>query len=245
MRGAGGRFSAVGNAWPLRISAGPVGSYKRMHAAAVPGQLLSRFSVGDSHADAGHAGGRDGQCRPTFEPCRIAEARMSKRSYCLVALLGSLFVSVASAAPAAPPAAYFDNTGRNDVLTRRRADDPDRDPEGNFHVWTKRVGNNPTDQGAAAARRPGRDARILEAFDSYFPGAGHRVLLLRPAGVDVQRSARGSDAVGAAAVRRRGRAGPQGARSSTRTTSTCSANPGAACSRSSTRSSISRTSRGS
>jgi proline iminopeptidase len=68
---------------------------------------------------------------------------MSKRSYSLVALLGSLFVSVASAAPAAPPAAYFDNTGRTDALSGGVRMIPIETPKGTFHVWTKRVGNNP------------------------------------------------------------------------------------------------------
>jgi proline iminopeptidase len=97
---------------------------------------------------------------------------MSKRSYCLVALLGSLFVTVASAAPAPPPAAYFDNTGRTDALSGGVRMIPIETPKGTFQVWTKRVGNNPKIKVLLLHGGPGMTHEYLEAFDSYFPGQG-------------------------------------------------------------------------
>ncbi len=40
--------------------------------------------------------------------------------------------------------AYFDNTGRDDVLGGGARMIPITTPKGEFRVWTKRVGNNPT-----------------------------------------------------------------------------------------------------
>ena len=39
---------------------------------------------------------------------------------------------------------YFDNSGRTDVLSGGVRLIPIDTPKGVFHVWTKRVGNNPT-----------------------------------------------------------------------------------------------------
>jgi proline iminopeptidase len=45
-------------------------------------------------------------------------------------------------------------------------------PKGDFRVWTKRVGNNPTMKVLLLHGGPGATHEYLEAFDSYFPGAG-------------------------------------------------------------------------
>jgi proline iminopeptidase len=39
---------------------------------------------------------------------------------------------------------YFDNTGRDDVLSGEVKLIPISTPSGTFNVWTKRVGNDPT-----------------------------------------------------------------------------------------------------
>lgn len=59
-----------------------------------------------------------------------------------------LLVAAALSSPAwcrdaAPAAGYFDNTGRADVETGGVRMLPVTTPKGTFHVWTKRVGNNP------------------------------------------------------------------------------------------------------
>jgi proline iminopeptidase len=49
---------------------------------------------------------------------------------------------------------------------------PVETPKGTFHVWTKRVGNNPRIKALLLHGGPGFTHEYLEAFDSYFPGAG-------------------------------------------------------------------------
>jgi proline iminopeptidase len=80
---------------------------------------------------------------------------------------------------AAPPApqnsaslAYFDSTGRDDVLAGGVRMIPIQTAKGTFRVWTKRVGNNPTIKVLLLHGGPGATHEYLEAFDSYFPKAG-------------------------------------------------------------------------
>jgi proline iminopeptidase len=76
----------------------------------------------------------------------------------------------------APPddslATYFDHTGRDDVLAGGVRMIPIETPKGSFRVWTKRIGNNPTIKVLLLHGGPGATHEYLEAFDSYFPGAG-------------------------------------------------------------------------
>jgi len=44
---------------------------------------------------------------------------------------------------AVPPASYFDNRGHPDVWSGGARLIPISTPKGNFHVWIRRVGNNP------------------------------------------------------------------------------------------------------
>ena len=67
---------------------------------------------------------------------------------------------------------YFDNSGRSDVLSGGVRLIPVETPSGTFRVWTKRVGNNPTQKVLLLHGGPGATHEYLEAFDSYFPGAG-------------------------------------------------------------------------
>ena len=78
--------------------------------------------------------------------------------------------TVASSAPA-PASAYFDNTGRDDVLSGGVKMIPIKTPKGIFKVWTKRVGNNPTVKVLLLHGGPGATHEYMEAFDSYFPAA--------------------------------------------------------------------------
>jgi proline iminopeptidase len=82
-------------------------------------------------------------------------------------------------APTQPPAAtgptlsaYFDNTGRDDVLTGGVKLLPITTPQGAFMVWTKRVGNNPKIKVLLLHGGPGATHEYFEAFDSYFPKEG-------------------------------------------------------------------------
>ncbi len=74
--------------------------------------------------------------------------------------------------PAATVNPYFDNTGRDDVLSGGVKMISIQTPKGTFRVWTKRVGNNPTIKVLLLHGGPGATHEFFEAFDSYFPGAG-------------------------------------------------------------------------
>jgi proline iminopeptidase len=75
-------------------------------------------------------------------------------------------------APATTANTYFDYTGRADVLAGGVRMVPVQTPKGEFRVWTKRVGNNPTMKVLLLHGGPGTTHEYLEAFDSYFPAAG-------------------------------------------------------------------------
>jgi len=85
-----------------------------------------------------------------------------------------LLTGIAAAGePTAPrPDAYFDTSGREDVLSGGARMIPIHTPIGDFKVWTKRVGNNPKIKVLLLHGGPGATHEYFEAFDSYFPGAG-------------------------------------------------------------------------
>ena len=79
---------------------------------------------------------------------------------------------VTQSAPAVTPSGYFDNAGRDDVLSGGVRMIPITTAKGTFKVWTKRVGNNPRIKVLLLHGGPGVTHEYLEAFDSHFPGAG-------------------------------------------------------------------------
>jgi len=94
-----------------------------------------------------------------------------KRS--VLAFVLSLVVVAGGCAKSDPgSSSYFDNTGRDDVLSGGVKMIPIQTDKGTFHVWTKRTGNNPRIKVLLLHGGPGFDHEYLEAFDSYFPGAG-------------------------------------------------------------------------
>jgi proline iminopeptidase len=70
------------------------------------------------------------------------------------------------------PERYFDHSGRDDVLSGGVKLVPITTPKGEFRVWTKRVGNNPTVKVLLLHGGPGATHEYLEACDSWFPAAG-------------------------------------------------------------------------
>ncbi|HZP12575.1 MAG TPA: proline iminopeptidase-family hydrolase [Nevskiaceae bacterium] len=66
----------------------------------------------------------------------------------------------------------LDNAGRDDVWSGGVKMIPIHTPKGDFRVWTKRVGNNPTIKVLLLHGGPAATHEYFEAFDSYFPGAG-------------------------------------------------------------------------
>jgi proline iminopeptidase len=89
----------------------------------------------------------------------------------ILALLG-LALGACSLFGARPSSDYFDNSGRDDVLGGGVRLIPIHTPKGDFNVWTKRIGNNPKIKVLLLHGGPAATHEYLEAFDSYFPGAG-------------------------------------------------------------------------
>ncbi len=73
---------------------------------------------------------------------------------------------------ARPQSSYLDYSGRNDVLAGGVRILPITTPKGTFHIWTKRIGNNPAIKVLLLHGGPGATHEYMEAFDSYFPVAG-------------------------------------------------------------------------
>jgi proline iminopeptidase len=67
---------------------------------------------------------------------------------------------------------YLDNTGRDDILGGGARMIPVTTPKGEFHVWTKRVGNNPTAKLLLLHGGPAATHEYFEACDSFLPSAG-------------------------------------------------------------------------
>ncbi|MCK4344587.1 MAG: proline iminopeptidase-family hydrolase [Bacteroidales bacterium] len=67
---------------------------------------------------------------------------------------------------------YFDNDGRDDILTGGVKMIDISTDSGDFKVWTKRIGNNPTIKVLLLHGGPGFSHEYLECFDSYFPKEG-------------------------------------------------------------------------
>jgi len=66
---------------------------------------------------------------------------------------------------------YLDNTGRDDVLGGGARRIPISTPKGDFHVWTKRFGNNPTAKLLLLHGGPAATHEYFEACDCYLPAA--------------------------------------------------------------------------
>ncbi|WNG28268.1 alpha/beta fold hydrolase [Cystobacter fuscus] len=85
--------------------------------------------------------------------------------------VGALLLLQACAAQAPASSRYFDSSGRPDVLSGGARRIEISTSQGRFHVWTKRVGNNPTIKVLLLHGGPGNTSEYFEAADSYFPGA--------------------------------------------------------------------------
>ena len=95
----------------------------------------------------------------------------------LLVALAVLFLALVACAKKSEPeqhaqASYFDQTGRDDVLSGGVKMIAIDTPKGQFHVWTKRVGNNPRVKLLLLHGGPGFTHEYMECFDSYLPGEG-------------------------------------------------------------------------
>ncbi len=64
---------------------------------------------------------------------------------------------------------YLDFSGRNDQWTAGIKMIPIKTPKGNFKIWTKRIGNNPTIKVLLLHGGPGLTHELYESFEGYFP----------------------------------------------------------------------------
>lgn len=71
-----------------------------------------------------------------------------------------------------PDCSYNDFSGAEDQFTGGIRMIPIQTPSGEFKVWTKRVGNNPTIKVLLLHGGPGGTHELFECADGYFPGAG-------------------------------------------------------------------------
>jgi proline iminopeptidase len=67
---------------------------------------------------------------------------------------------------------YLDYSGRDDVLSGGARRIPVDTPQGTYHVWVKRTGNNPRLRVLLLHGGPGSTHEYLEACDSFLPAAG-------------------------------------------------------------------------
>ena len=69
-------------------------------------------------------------------------------------------------------AGYLDYSGRDDVLGGGAQRIGVNTPKGTYHVWVKRIGNNPRLRVLLLHGGPGSTHEYLEACDSFLPAAG-------------------------------------------------------------------------
>ena len=67
---------------------------------------------------------------------------------------------------------YLNSENRDDQFTGGIKMIPISTPIGDFKVWTKRVGNNPSQKVLLLHGGPGGTHEFFECFDGYFPQAG-------------------------------------------------------------------------
>ncbi|MEY4459873.1 MAG: hypothetical protein RIT38_1103, partial [Bacteroidota bacterium] len=67
---------------------------------------------------------------------------------------------------------YHDTTGKTDLFTGGVKRIPIHTEKGDFTVWTKRVGNNPTKKVLLLHGGPGATHEYFECFDSFLPQEG-------------------------------------------------------------------------
>ena len=68
--------------------------------------------------------------------------------------------------------AYLDSSEKEDQYLGGIKMIPIQTPKGEFKVWTKRVGNNPSIKVLLLHGGPGMTHEIYESFDGYFPNEG-------------------------------------------------------------------------
>src|SRR5258705_10818407 len=105
-------------------------------------------------------------------PREVTVSRLLAMSAVFLALSVCARVAPGRAATPSPiPASYLDYSGRYDVLSGGVKMIPIETHKGTFHVWTKRVGNNPRIKVLLLHEGPGFSLDYLKSVDSYLTGA--------------------------------------------------------------------------
>jgi proline iminopeptidase len=84
----------------------------------------------------------------------------------------TLAVLALSLGCATAPSGYLDSSARPDALSGGARRIEITTPKGKFHVWTKRVGNDPSLKILLLHGGPAATHEYFEAFDSWLPAAG-------------------------------------------------------------------------
>jgi len=94
----------------------------------------------------------------------------------IIALSLALGLGACGSAPlgnsTTPPASYFDNKANADSWSGGAQLVPIKTPKGDFHVWIKRVGNNPKLKVLLLHGGPGTTSDYFTVFDSFLPAQG-------------------------------------------------------------------------
>jgi len=89
-----------------------------------------------------------------------------------LAMLGLLAACQPSTKDASGAGSYFDSSGHDDAWAGGVRMVPVTTPKGDFHVWVRRVGNNPTLKLLILHGGPAMGHDYLDAMDGFLPGAG-------------------------------------------------------------------------
>jgi proline iminopeptidase len=141
-------------------------------ASAAPAIPPSRLIVQWDRSDPGIGAGAPHAVADFRAWAQSASMKAISRVAVMVAFFGGCSARPPARPAAGPPSSYLDNSGRDDRLAGGVKMIPITTPKGNFRVWTKRVGNNPSVRVLLLHGGPAATHEYLEAFDSYFPAAG-------------------------------------------------------------------------
>lgn len=95
-----------------------------------------------------------------------------RSAFAFIACLSALTACGSKSVPQSPGKGYFDTSGHADAWAGGVRMIPIHTAKGDFHVWLKRVGNNPSLKLLILHGGPAMGHDYLDAMDSFLPGAG-------------------------------------------------------------------------
>ena len=106
------------------------------------------------------------------------QIEIAMRAFLILLSLSLFFMSACVSSPGdavnsgVNPDSYLDFSHRDDQFTGGIKMIPISTPKGEFKVWTKRVGNNPSMKLLLLHGGPGGTHEVFDCFDGYFPSEG-------------------------------------------------------------------------